>query len=118
MGNTSLKKAIFNVENLPVLPAIYTKISSLTSNPNTTANELAQVITKDIALTSKLLKLVNSPFYAFPRKITTIPQAIVIIGYSALRNLVLTKSAFELFPRFVGGKNFKYMAFWNMVFEF
>jgi HD-like signal output (HDOD) protein len=59
------------------------------------------------------LKLVNSPFYAFPRKITTIPQAIVIIGYSALRNLVLTKSAFDLFPKFVGADNFEYEAFWK-----
>ena len=108
-----LRKAISEADNLPVLPAIYEKIASMTLNPSTTAKDLAQVISDDIALTSKLLKLVNSPFYAFPRRITTIPQAIVILGYSALRNLVLTKSAFELFPKFVGTENFKYFLFWK-----
>ena len=113
MENSILRKAITNVDDLPILPAIYDKISRMTRNPDTSARDLATVISDDIALTSKLLKLVNSPFYALPRKITTIPQAIVIIGYSALRNLVLTTSAFDLFPKFVGTRTFKYFSFWK-----
>ncbi len=113
MDNTLLKKAVFNVNDLPVLPAIYEKIARMTQNPSTTAKDLARVIADDIALTTKLLKLVNSPFYALPRSISTIPQAIVIVGYSALRNLVLTKSAFDLFPKFYGAENFEYVSFWK-----
>ncbi len=113
MREALLKKTILDVDNLPVLPEIYQKIDRMTQDPHTTAENLAKIVSDDIGLTSKLLKLVNSPFYAFSRRIGTVPQAIVIIGYSALRNLVLTRSAFELFPKFFGTKNFKYMPFWK-----
>jgi len=51
----------------------------------------------DQALASKVLKLVNSAFYGFPGKIGTITHAVVILGFSTVKNIVLTASIFDAF---------------------
>jgi putative nucleotidyltransferase with HDIG domain len=48
-------------------------------------------------LTARLLKLVNSSFYGFPQRISTVTAAIVLLGFDAIRNLLLTTSVFDLF---------------------
>ena len=53
-----------------------------------TARDLAQVITDDQVLTARLLRLVNSSFYGFPQRITTITRAIVLLGFDAIRHLL------------------------------
>jgi putative nucleotidyltransferase with HDIG domain len=55
------------------------------------------VITDDQVLTARMLKLVNSSFYGFPQKISTITGAIVLLGFDAIRNLLLTTSVFDMF---------------------
>ncbi|MBW2035128.1 MAG: HDOD domain-containing protein, partial [Deltaproteobacteria bacterium] len=51
----------------------------------------------DQVLTVRLLKLVNSSFYGFPQKISTVTGAIVLLGFDAMRNLLLTTSIFDIF---------------------
>jgi putative nucleotidyltransferase with HDIG domain len=85
------------VRTFPTLPVIVNKISELVSLPETSAKDIEAVVAKDQVLTGKLLRLVNSPFYGFPQKITTISRAVGIIGFEALRNLVFSSSAINLF---------------------
>ncbi|MFZ3046202.1 MAG: HDOD domain-containing protein, partial [Desulfatirhabdiaceae bacterium] len=93
----NLKKIIDHVHDLPTLPRTVLKISELVNNPKTSAKDLATVITDDQVLTARLLKLVNSSFYAFPQKISTVTGAIVLLGFDSIRNLLLTTSVFDLF---------------------
>jgi putative nucleotidyltransferase with HDIG domain len=69
----------------------------LVNNPKSSAKDLARVITDDQVLTARLLKLVNSSFYGFPQRISTVTAAIVLLGFDAIRNLLLTTSVFDLF---------------------
>lgn len=92
-----LKKIIQRIHDLPTLPRTILKISELVNNPKTSARDLAKVITDDQVLTARLLKLVNSSFYGFPQKISTVTAAIVLLGFDAIRNLLLTTSVFDLF---------------------
>jgi putative nucleotidyltransferase with HDIG domain len=85
------------VRTFPTLPLIVNKISELVSLPETSAKDIEAIVAKDQVLTGKLLRLVNSPFYGFPQKITTISRAVGIIGFEALRNLVFSSSAINLF---------------------
>jgi len=92
-----LKNVIHHLNDLPTLPRTILKITELVNNPKTSARDLAKVITDDQVLTARLLKLVNSSFYGFPQKISTVTAAIVLLGFDAIRNLLLTTSVFDLF---------------------
>ena len=73
------------------------KITELVNDPKSSVKDIARVITDDQVLTARLLKLVNSSFYGFPQRISTVNSAIVLLGFDAIRNLLLTTSVFDLF---------------------
>ena len=97
--NLRLKRKIRRVQDLPTLSKTVFKITELVNNPKSSAKDLALVITEDQVLTARLLKLVNSAFYGFPRKISTITEAVVLLGFDAIKSLLLTTSVMELFFR-------------------
>jgi putative nucleotidyltransferase with HDIG domain len=85
------------VKTFPTLPIIVDKISELVSQPETTAKEIEAIVATDQTLTARLLQLVNSSFYGFPQKVTTISRAVGVIGFEALRNLAFSTSVIQLF---------------------
>ncbi|MBD3420339.1 MAG: HDOD domain-containing protein [Chitinivibrionales bacterium] len=95
----NISTKIENISNLPTLPSVIEKITRLMQNPQTSAEEVGRAITTDQSLASKVLKLVNSAFYGFPGKISTITHAIVILGFSTVKNVVLTASIFDFFKK-------------------
>lgn len=100
------------IEEIPSLPTIYTKVTTLISNPNSTVNEIARVIEMDQALTSKILRIVNSSFFGFNRKIVSINQAIVLMGFNTIRNTVLSATVFKSFED-LAKNNFDLRRFWR-----
>jgi HD-like signal output (HDOD) protein len=82
--------------DLPPLPAIVTRIMETVNNPDTSAEDLNKLISMDQGLASKVLRIVNSSYYGFPKRISTITHAVVILGFNTVRNLVLGVSAFGL----------------------
>lgn len=95
--STALKALVQKITDLPTLPSMMATITRLMQDPRTSAEELGRAIATDPALVSKVLKLVNSAFYGFPGRISTITQAIVILGFSTIRNVVLTTSVLKVF---------------------
>jgi HD-like signal output (HDOD) protein len=98
MADADLKRFIAKVEDLPTLPRTVLRITELINDPRASAKDLARIITDDQVLTARLLKLVNSSFYGFPQRIATVTDAILLIGFDAIRSLLLTTSVFDLFP--------------------
>lgn len=88
-----------DVESLPVLPGIAVKLFNILADPDSMVAALAKVIETDPALTLRLLKIVNSAFYGFARKIDTVREAVVILGTDEIKNLALGISAAETFQR-------------------
>jgi len=97
MDKPELKLLIKNIEDLPTLPRTFLKITELVNDPKSSAKDLARVINDDQVLTVRLLKLVNSSFYGFPQRIATVTGAIVLLGFDAIRSLLLTTCVFDLF---------------------
>jgi HD-like signal output (HDOD) protein len=97
--SSELKALVQRITDLPTLPAMMATITRLMQDPRTSAEELGRAIATDPALVSKVLKLVNSAFYGFPGRISTITQAIVILGFSTIRNVVLTTSVLKAFNK-------------------
>jgi putative nucleotidyltransferase with HDIG domain len=96
---TVIRKTLETVSTIPTLSVVIDKIARLLQNPQTSAEEIGKVITTDQALAAKVLRLVNSAFYGFPGRISTITHAVVILGFSTIKNIVLTASIFEAFTK-------------------
>jgi putative nucleotidyltransferase with HDIG domain len=89
MRELTLQNLINRVDELPEVPQIAFRAIQLLNNPETDVSSLAQVISSDQALTAKVLRLCNSAFYGLSRQVTTISEAVVIVGFSSLKSLVL-----------------------------
>ncbi|HKP94491.1 MAG TPA: HDOD domain-containing protein [Fibrobacteria bacterium] len=111
--SNELKALVHKITDLPTLPAMMATITRLMQDPRTSAEELGRAIASDPALVSKVLKLVNSAFYGFPGRISTITQAIVILGFSTIRNVVLTTSVLKAFGRNMAANGFDMAKFWE-----
>ena len=95
-----VRKIVERIEGLPTLPTIMAQMNRMMLDPKTTAKDMAQLIASDPAVTARILRIVNSAFYGFPSRISTISHAIVILGFNTVKSIVLSSSIFETF----GGK--------------
>lgn len=74
---------------LSSLPEIYLRVSELLENEDSTSAQIGQLVETDPALTTRILKMVNSAYYGFPHKIATISQSISILGRDRLRQILI-----------------------------
>lgn len=79
------------------MPTVVLNVLTLTEDPNANAKDIEKILQGDPALCAKLLRVVNSAYFGMQRQVTTVNQAIVVLGYRHLRNLVLAVSALSLF---------------------
>ncbi len=90
------RTALKQTKNLPTLPGIVAKLSKMAEDPDTTTEQMGKVISKDHILAAKLLMLVNSAFYGFPQKISSLSSAIILLGFNVIKSLIISASIFEL----------------------
>ena len=76
-------------KSLPTIPPVLTGIISLLDDDRAGAKKLVELIERDQALTARLLRLANSAFFGQARKVSTIPRAVLLLGFSTVRNLAL-----------------------------
>ncbi|MHC4885337.1 MAG: HDOD domain-containing protein [Planctomycetota bacterium] len=105
------KDVISQITDLPTLPSVVARVNELVGSANASAGDINDVISSDIALSAKVLKMVNSSFYGFPRRITSITHAVVILGFNTVRNLVLSAFVFGAFKN--STRSFDHTAFWT-----
>lgn len=91
------------VEELPALPAVACKVMELVEDPRTSAQDVEAVLKKDQSLTAQVLRLANSAFYGIPRRITTVAEATVFLGFKTLKSAVLTASLSGMLQRKLSG---------------
>ncbi len=85
-----------NLDNLPTLPGVVTKLSAMVESPTISTAQVGEMIQADQVLSAKVLRLVNSAFFGFPGKIGTVTHALVLLGFNAVKGLVLTASVFDI----------------------
>lgn len=89
-------KILEDHKELSSLPQTLTEVLRVLRDDNSSAGELAEVISRDPSLTAKMLRIVNSPFYGAGREITTLSQAVVTIGTRAVSALALSTSIYDI----------------------
>ncbi|MBN2482739.1 MAG: HDOD domain-containing protein [Candidatus Omnitrophica bacterium] len=92
-----LPEFISQIEDLPTLPGMYALFREKIYDPKTSANDIARIISSDQAIASKILRIANSAFYGFMRRIDNIPHAIVIIGFNGIHHIVLNTAVLDMF---------------------
>jgi putative nucleotidyltransferase with HDIG domain len=108
-----LRQVTEKIIGLSALPTIVTQLIALVGDPKSSARDVAQLISTDQALTAKILKVANSAFYGFPRKIPTVQLAIVVLGFQAVKNLGLSMTVLKRFSRGKDHPLFDRERFWE-----
>jgi len=108
-----IKRITESIISLPTLPTVVSKMIQLVDNPKTSAASLARLIYTDQALTARILKLANSAYYGFPREISTVNMAIVVLGFNTVKEMGLSLSVFEAFKGASNDGIFDISRFWQ-----
>ncbi len=93
----SPNEIVDNCTSLVSLPEVYLEVKKVIDDPESTMTDLSAAISIDPGMTTIVLKLVNSAFYAMPRKVETISRAVGILGMQPLHDLVLAVSVTTAF---------------------
>jgi HD-like signal output (HDOD) protein len=109
--NGSLAATLRSLEDLPALSAVVQKLLVLLRDPDFSADEVCATIGTDQALTTRVLRLVNSPAYGLSRDIASIDRAVVILGSEALQNLVLCAGVAQTIESY--GSPSSFVAYWR-----
>ncbi|MFH0911152.1 MAG: HDOD domain-containing protein [Planctomycetota bacterium] len=110
MAKRDLKSIVEGIVDLPTLPQVVTILLDVIDDPDSSVQDVHRIMGRDPSLTTRVLKLVNSAFYALPNRISSITQAIVILGFNTVKSLAVSASVLDLFsPR---NEDFSYEEFW------
>jgi putative nucleotidyltransferase with HDIG domain len=101
------------MDQIPTLSVIVSRLIKVVNSSDSSAGNVADLIERDPALTSKVLRLANSAFYGVPRSVSSVQSAVVILGFNTLKSIVLSASIFNLFSSKKTPQAFDRTRFWK-----
>lgn len=114
MKPPSLDEMIGQVQKLPAMPAVAIEVLQSMVGADTDIDTLARHITQDQVIAARVLRVANSPFYGLQSRVGSIHDAIVVVGLSAIRSLVLAASVMSGLPA-IRSPGFNQKRFWRHV---
>ncbi len=90
-----LRALVGRIHKLPAVPKTYARLCEAMARPDVSAEEVAHIVSQDMAISARLLQVVNSAFFRLARQITRIEQAVTYLGFTAVRNLVMSMEVFS-----------------------
>jgi len=111
LKDPALTRVVAGIGSLPSLPASYAAINAELGGEDPSLQRVAEIISKDIAMSAKVLQLVNSAFFGLARRVETIEQAVTLLGTEIIKSLVLSNAAFSQFRTV--SKRFSPERLWN-----
>ena len=100
---TEIRRIIRDTKSLPTLPGVIAKLGALAENNKVSAQEMARIVSTDQVLSAKILKLVNSAFYGFSGRVSTVSNALILLGVNVVKSLAISSSIFEIMEKNVVG---------------
>jgi len=95
LGDGYLKEIISTIDTLPSIPKIYQELQEKITDPAVELTEISEIISKDVAMTAKILQLVNSAFFGLFQKVDTPLRAVSLLGLDTIKSLVLSVQIFS-----------------------
>jgi HD-like signal output (HDOD) protein len=102
VSSEELRSAVGRIRTLPSPPAVYHELTLALESADTSASDVSDIATRDAALSAKLLQLANSSFFGLPRHLDSMREAVVYLGTTIIRGLVLSTAAFRMMEGAVG----------------
>jgi len=99
----TLERLIDRVEKLPALPHVISLALRKIDDPRSSITDIARALSGDEGLVANILKLANSAYYGFPRRVVSVTEAIVILGLNTLKSLIYTTLAKDFLGKEVKG---------------
>ena len=97
LANRDLRSLVSQVTTLPSIPRVYAEVLEELHSPRGSVDRVGQIISQDVAMTAKILQLVNSSFFGIPQHVASLSQAVCLLGIELLKSLVLTVGVFSQF---------------------
>ncbi len=113
MNNTAPVSIQKQIESFPPLPATVSKVLEVTSNPESSANDLVKAILPDQTMCLAILKIANSALYGRPKQVSSLETAVTVLGFNEIRNIVLAKAAVTALKSISSTHTKKMKVFWD-----
>lgn len=97
------QRIVGDLKSMPTLPGLIAKLGAIAENNKASAQEVARVVSMDPVLSAKVLRLVNSAFYGFSRRVSTVSNAIILLGVNVVKSLTISSSIFEIMEQNIVG---------------
>ena len=92
-----------SIKDVPALPHVVTRVMELSQDPNANAQDVSRVLEQDQSMTARVLRLANSAFYGFPRRISSVTDATIYLGFKTLQSILMAASVSSLMNREMSG---------------
>ncbi|HMS53979.1 MAG TPA: HDOD domain-containing protein [Fimbriimonadaceae bacterium] len=92
-----LRALLSKIQDLAVLPHVVFKVLEVTGSSDSPAVEIERAVLVDPGFSTKLLACANSAYYALPRKVTSVREAVMFLGFKTIRQMAMTVGVFDLF---------------------
>lgn len=113
MSEKTADTLVENVITLPTIPATLAKLNQAIEDPDSSANDIADVVITDQSASAKVLRIANSSFYGLRTKVNSLTHAVSILGTRVLRNLVLQATTIQAYEHLRNQSEFDVDAFWQ-----
>jgi HD-like signal output (HDOD) protein len=97
---SALRDVVAQTLELPAMPFIATRVMRAVDDPSSTVNVIAAIVEADPGITAWIMRVVNSAAFGRQRRVTSLPQAVALLGYVELKNLVVSASVRALYRSF------------------
>lgn len=99
LADPSLRKLLDGMQTLPSLPTLYQELVKVLNSEDASIDRVAKIIAKDIAMVTKVLQVINSPFYGLRARVSNPAQAVALLGLNAIKSLTLSTKVFAQFDQ-------------------
>jgi HD-like signal output (HDOD) protein/CheY-like chemotaxis protein len=88
--NNSMRELVGRIRTFPTIPSLYVEVVNALRHPNATTEDIGLIIGKEMAMTNKLVQVLNSSYFGLPRTITDPTEAVGILGFETVKSLIMT----------------------------
>ncbi|HEY3857007.1 MAG TPA: response regulator [Verrucomicrobiae bacterium] len=88
--SNSLRELVSSIRTFPTIPSLYVEVANALKDPNVSTEKVGSIIGRDMAMTTKLVQVLNSAYFGLPRVITDPTEAVGILGFETVKSLIMT----------------------------
>ena len=113
MSAEELSNRLENIHELPTLSIVALQLGRMLQDINTSAKDVTVVIERDPSIVVKMLKLVNSAFFGFSNRVSSVQHALMLLGFNTVRNIILSIEVIDALKLRKKISGFDIVAFWR-----